>query len=222
MIYLSALELDPGAGEVRRLLANPYRVHQKLLNAWDDGTSQRMLYRTEWGRNPPRILVQAPAAADWARAFQPGELAGTPRQKGVELHLQAGQEYRYLLRANPTVRRMRAQHPGGSDPLLGKRVALLREEEQIAWLARKAAACGFALPLLGRREDGEPVYAVEVRDRGEVVGRKPGANGRIVHHCVDFEGRLRVTDVAALLKALEEGIGPAKGFGFGLLSLAPG
>lgn len=38
---------------------------------------------------------------------------------------------------------------------------------------------------------------------------------------VRFDGVLRVTDVEVLLDALRGGIGPAKAFGFGLLSLAP-
>jgi CRISPR system Cascade subunit CasE len=36
-----------------------------------------------------------------------------------------------------------------------------------------------------------------------------------------YEGRLQVTNIELLLDAVMSGIGPAKGFGFGLLSLAP-
>lgn len=221
MIYLSCLELDPGDREVRQWLANPYRVHQKLLNAWPDGGAGRMLYRLEWERRPLRVLVQSPQAADWSRCFPRGAGLSEPaRQKPVALRPAAGQVLRFLLRANPTVRRLRPQGPGDHDPLLGKRVALYGEAEQVAWLVRKGEQYGFRLPLLGRDEAGEPVYDVEVRDRGDVVGFKPGG-GRLVHHCVDFEGRLEVTDADAFAAALESGIGPAKGFGFGLLSVAP-
>ena len=38
---------------------------------------------------------------------------------------------------------------------------------------------------------------------------------------VRFDGVLQVTDVGALVEAVRGGIGPAKAFGFGLLSLAP-
>jgi CRISPR system Cascade subunit CasE len=37
---------------------------------------------------------------------------------------------------------------------------------------------------------------------------------------VRYEGILQVTDCARFLAALAAGIGPAKGFGFGLLSVA--
>jgi CRISPR system Cascade subunit CasE len=36
---------------------------------------------------------------------------------------------------------------------------------------------------------------------------------------VRFDGVLRVTDAARLVEAVRSGIGPAKAFGFGLLSL---
>lgn len=223
MIYLSSLELDPSDRDVRQLLANPYRVHQKLLHAWPDGAVGRMLYRLEWERRPLRVLVQSAQEADWSRCFPRGTgLSEPPRQKAVEFRPMRGQLLRFLLRANPTVRRLRAQGPGPAahDPLIGKRVALYREPEQLAWLVRKGEQYGFEVPLLGRDEAGEPVYDVEVRDRGDVVGFKSGG-GRLVHHCVDFEGRLRVTDTEAFSAAVEAGIGSAKGFGFGLLSVAP-
>ena len=38
---------------------------------------------------------------------------------------------------------------------------------------------------------------------------------------VQFDGVLQVTDPDKLVAAVETGIGSAKGFGFGLLSLAP-
>jgi CRISPR system Cascade subunit CasE len=37
---------------------------------------------------------------------------------------------------------------------------------------------------------------------------------------VEFDGVLKVTDSEAFGRALSSGIGPAKGFGFGLLSVA--
>jgi CRISPR system Cascade subunit CasE len=42
----------------------------------------------------------------------------------------------------------------------------------------------------------------------------------LTHHAVRFDGLLVVTDPERLRHALRAGIGSAKGFGFGLLSLA--
>lgn len=44
----------------------------------------------------------------------------------------------------------------------------------------------------------------------------------IPHFGVRFDGLLCVTDPETLVEAVRQGIGPAKAFGFGLLSLARG
>ncbi len=210
-MYLSCIELDPDQSDARRCMSNAYLVHQLLLKAWPDGEAGRVLYRLELERRPPRLLVQSAAAADWARCF-----AGTaiplemPRQKRLEIELAPGKLLRFFLRANPTVRRLDLEREGRPPEGLisGERVGLLREAEQVGWLTRKAAAAGFT------------VVSAEARDRGDQVSYRAAARQRLVHRCVDFEGRLRVTDPEAMLAAMRGGIGPAKAFGFGLLSLA--
>ena len=83
---------------------------------------------------------------------------------------------------------------------------LYQEEEQLAWLHRKGEAAGFT--VLDCR-----ISAVERQ-----VSRKQGKT--LVHQAVLFDGRLQVTDPLVFRQAVEQGIGSAKGFGFGLLSLA--
>ncbi|EAA1049248.1 type I-E CRISPR-associated protein Cas6/Cse3/CasE, partial [Escherichia coli O28ac] len=46
-----------------------------------------------------------------------------------------------------------------------------------------------------------------------------GKNGKIQTVC--FEGVLTINDAPALIDLLQQGIGPAKSMGCGLLSLAP-
>jgi CRISPR system Cascade subunit CasE len=218
MIYLSCLTLDLERSLPRRWLSQPYRVHQRLLRAWADGEEkngsppERMLYRMEMDGRPPRILVQSLMAADWERCFARFPVLTEPaRQKRVEVAARAGQTLRFFLRANPTVRRLRFDEDGPPPDRLisGQRVGLLREEEQIEWLARKLEDAGCKL------------LTVEARDRGEQVSFKAATRVRMVHRCVDFEGYLGVNDPERLRAAVMAGIGPAKAFGFGLLSLAP-
>ena len=53
------------------------------------------------------------------------------------------------------------------------------------------------------------------------VGRKLyGHRHDITHFAVKFEGELVVTDPTRFAETLKNGIGSAKGFGFGLLSVA--
>ena len=81
---------------------------------------------------------------------------------------------------------------------------------QRAWLDRKAERAGFR------------VLDCRVSDRGFQVSRKGDGAPPLRHLCVDFEGVLQVTDPDRFLAAMRSGIGSAKGFGFGLLSIARG
>jgi CRISPR-associated protein Cas6/Cse3/CasE subtype I-E len=50
---------------------------------------------------------------------------------------------------------------------------------------------------------------------------EPQPGQRMQWWSVLFEGSFRVKDIAVLKTLMESGIGPAKAFGFGLLSIAP-
>ncbi len=153
-----------------------------------------------------------------------------------------GQRLGFRLRANPTKRLSlsRPQDPDrpGPDPLLarhqqprangkeptGPRVALLREPEQIDWLVRQGERHGFALlPVRGRttmaNEDAAPPYAVQVASVTARGLRRQ--TDRLTHLAVTFDGELTVTDPDRFRAALRDGIGPAKAYGFGLLSVRP-
>lgn len=211
MAYLSLLQIDISQVRGRTWLANPYRVHQRLLMAFPDGESGRVLYRVEEDHTPPRILVQAPALANWEETFSDHQvLLASPIQKEVALAFRSGQRLRFLLRANPTVRRVRWDGDGEDRKIAkGPRMGLMKEVDQRAWLARKGEAAGFR-PL-----------AFEVNPRGNVVFRRGNGEASQTHFQVDFQGVLQVLDPAALQAAWQTGIGPGKAFGFGLLSLAP-
>jgi CRISPR system Cascade subunit CasE len=203
-MYLSKLSLNPqpNARAVQRDLASPYELHRTIMRAFpgqDAGGPGRVLFRLETTRagEPPVVLVQSEKQPDWSPLRQQsGYLWEPPKSKELALQFRPGQRLRFRLRANPTVKRWAE----------GKRHGLLREEDQRNWLVRKAARCGFRLPDF------------VVRSSRRVVSGS-GKNSP-THLAVDYEGILEVTDPAAFLEALAAGIGPAKGFGFGLLSVA--
>jgi CRISPR system Cascade subunit CasE len=53
------------------------------------------------------------------------------------------------------------------------------------------------------------------------VGRVERKRSQLTFVSVLFEGRLRVTDPGKFRATLERGVGSAKAYGFGLLSIAP-
>ena len=97
----------------------------------------------------------------------------------------------------------------------GKRVELRGEESCMGWLHRKAGQHGFRI-LACRMDAGAPDPR---RVNGKVEGHKGGSP--ITVASVLFDGILEVADAALFREALQTGIGRAKSYGLGLLSLAP-
>lgn len=195
-MFLARLQLNRSRTAVN-WTANPYRVHQRLKMAYEG--DPRLLFRIEENLAGVHILVQSHAKPDWAAAFANFPvLRCPPEHKPFDPRLATGQRYRFRLRVNPTVKRN------------GKRWGLVREEDQQAWLTRKLTAAGAE--LLGDR--------VAARERQNSRKNPARDSGTQTHFAVLFEGVLKVTDPVQLKAALEQGIGPAKGYGFGLLSLA--
>lgn len=110
-----------------------------------------------------------------------------------------GEKFRFRLKANTTKRvgGKSSQEIAG----FGKRVPLRGDAARINWLERRAETGGFHLIHAEVRE---------VAAQGERVRLAGGL----------FEGLLEVRDPDAFRGALADGIGPAKAFGFGLLSVA--
>lgn len=226
-LYTSLLIPSPRSSHARADLRNYYELHRTLSHAFPelpqptltDATTQqaadtaregvRCLFRLdETKQHGQVILVQSRVAPDWERLVteRSGYLIAMPQVKEWEPKLSEGARLTFRLRANPTVKRE------------GKRLPLLKEEEQLQWLARQAQSHGFLLPSLVTKQGGElpqAHLAVEPPQQHRTAGGKT-----TTHHAVLFEGVLTVTDPVLFAEALAAGIGAAKGFGFGLLSVA--
>lgn len=196
-MYLARLRLNPSRMALQ-WSTNVYQVHQRLTMACPK--DPRLLFRIEVGLEGTQVLIQSHVAPDWEAAFAEFPvLTSAPESKSFDPRLAVDRRYRFRLLANPTVKRD------------GKRLGLVREEEQRAWLERK---------LL---EAGAQVLSCVVSERGLQRSQKNPTRetGLQTHLAVLFEGVLLVKDAALLRTAMETGIGAAKGYGFGLLSLAP-
>ncbi len=211
-MHLSQLILNPLSRQVQRELSNPYEMHRTIMNAFpgqDEGGPGRVLFRLESrkqaGVEGLTLLVQSEKTPNWGRLnFSNGYLwpvpGPNPASKAYQPTFHAGQRLFFRLRANPTVKRQ------------GKRRGLYREDEQRAWLNRKAEQGSFTILALDVVSEGLA--------RGKI--RHPGQKSHPLRLlAVRFEGLLQVTDPTQFLAAIRQGIGSAKGLGFGLLSVAP-
>ncbi|MBI3946599.1 MAG: type I-E CRISPR-associated protein Cas6/Cse3/CasE [Armatimonadetes bacterium] len=202
MIYLSRLLLNPRSRQVQAELRDPYQMHRTLSKAFGDADDEfaraRCLFRVDNARPfaALSLLSQSLLEPDWERLTVADRyLLAPPEVKAFRLSLRGGECLAFRIHANPTVKRD------------GKRYGLYREQEQEAWLRRKAEENGFeVLRVLIHPATIVRSRATEGRD-AQLIG-------------VTFEGALRVTDPDALHAAAANGIGSAKAFGFGLLSLA--
>ncbi len=225
MLYLSRLIPDLRAAAVRRDLANPYEMHRTLMRALpdhNDGGPGRILWRVD--SNPHtgglHLLVQSTLPPDWSQ-LDLGWLVTPPQQRKFAPVFRPGQRLRFRLRANPT-RRAGKAHP---DPaFVGKRVPIMDLDGQLVWFVRKARCGGFH--PIGRNGDGDAAtFDVAVSHAGIARSYKLGPDRSkmiaIDHYAVVFDGVLMVNDPEVFRHEVIRGIGPAKAFGFGLLSVAP-
>jgi CRISPR system Cascade subunit CasE len=204
-MYLTRLTLDPRSAQARRDLADAYEMHRTLARAFvadEQSAPARFLWRLEAGSNAwatPTVLVQSAQTGNWSAVQdQPNYLQREIESKPFDLQtwIEGGARYRFRLLANPTVTRQ------------GKRYGLVGEQEQLAWLSRQGERHGF-------------VAEAALVTASDVLASRKG-DSRISLQRVRFEGRLQVRELAAFSRALEQGIGPGKAFGCGLLSVGRG
>lgn len=216
-VYLSKLTLNTKNPAVLRFLADPYEMHRTIWRAFPDardGGVGRTLFRVEptaSGR-PVIVIVQSDRKPDWGPMLANGILADVRETlidgQKLDALARSGSLLRFRLKANPTkkvVDNKRLKADGSPKPV---RVGLFGEDKQLDWLEGKALRSGFR------------VVQCRVTAKENSESTKAGISGKMTHLAVTFDGIIEVTDPEAFKAALESGIGSAKGFGFGLLSVA--
>jgi CRISPR system Cascade subunit CasE len=236
-LFYSRLELRPASrGAPWNKLRDVHEVHQALWSGFEGlsaGTPSPFLFRADRVRVGDevrvRVLVQSEREPAWGRLGEVLVSADGPKVRDaawLQDRCAKGSVRRFFLRANTT----RSVRPWGPvRDTRGKRVAIEGDAEQRAWLVKRIEASGARLCVREvsiRRDDGtvlERRSEPELRTSNVRLWRWNGAKrGELAtHQGVDFEGLIEVVDGELLAKAVVNGIGPAKGVGFGLLSLAP-
>ncbi len=211
-MFLSKLPLNPRSKQVISEMKDPYQMHRTIMNAFSYNETEqvgRVLFRVDISKRTPGItlLVQSKQEPDWRKVIDkfPAYLNEKERKheyKRIKLNLKNGQILRFRLRANPTIKKTTEGKKNGT------RIGIINEQEQKEWMKRKAEAGGFSL------------IDYSIIDEGFVNTQKNGRNLTLLS--VRFEGFIEVIETDQFFNCLKSGIGSAKGFGFGLLSIAPG
>ncbi len=221
-MFLQRIHLNLRCREARRDLADPYQLHSTLCRAFSSPDRKCPGGEFLWRLEPepdslgPRLLVQSGAKPDWSCIQGQGWLAkADPAIDLIERlkldSLRSGQRFRFRLRANPSVKRN------------GKRLGLLRLEEQEAWIERKGLQHGFSLSQMRSFDFSESSRErIDVRvSQEQMLGGKQHTGNAIRIYSVLYDGFLSVTQVEKFREALRTGVGHGKAMGLGLLSVAP-
>lgn len=216
-MWLSKLDINVTRRQARHLLASPQRIHAAVLAGFpespEDDTEKagRVLWRVDEGAHDHNLYVMSPQEPDLTHLV---ESVGRPthgwQSKPYEpllARLSTGQTWAFRLLGNPTHSVPRPE--GGR----GKRLGHVTAAQQMAWMHRQAEHHGFALT---QGSAGAP--DVIVRARRTLQFRR--GERTVTLSTALFEGNLQVHDADALRQALIRGVGPAKGYGCGLLTLA--
>jgi CRISPR system Cascade subunit CasE len=219
-MFLTRFQLNPARREARKLLSSPQTMHAAVRAGFCDPAGyERSGSRTVWRLDTPAtatvlLYLVSPGRPDLTHLV---EQAGWPKTATWDTRdydpllasLRPGQRWAFRLTANPV-------HSGRktADAKETQRFGYLREGEQEDWLLRRADRCGFTVTA---QRDGRPNLRLH---RRQMQSFKRGAHA-VTLTTVTYDGILEVTDGDALRTALTSGIGHAKAYGCGLLTLAP-
>ncbi|MCL2466101.1 MAG: type I-E CRISPR-associated protein Cas6/Cse3/CasE [Micrococcales bacterium] len=214
-MFLTQMHLNPARRGTRHLLASPQRLHAAVLHGFPPGSTLggpagRVLWRVDQAQASITLYVSSPAEPDLTHIVEQAGWPTAPQHwrtvSTAQMHdrLAAGQEWVFRLTANP-VRNERV--PGER----GKRHGHVTVSQQEDWLGSRSETWGFSL------------VTAEVTGRRHVTfsRRGPDTAGSVTLSMATFDGVLQVTDPDALRRSLTSGVGRAKGYGCGLITLAP-
>lgn len=218
-MFLTRFQINPARRNARKLLSSPHAMHAAVRSAFADPADYESAgTRTLWRLDTPapatvHLYIASPGRPDLTHLV---EQAGWPTTEAwvtrnyatLLTSLQAGQEWAFRLTANPT-------HSGRktADAKETQRFGHLREPEQVDWLMRRAERNGFAV---ANQQDGRPNLRLH---RRQTQSFKRGT-GTVSLTTATYDGILQITDADGFRRALTGGIGHAKAYGCGLMTLA--
>ncbi|SDB89669.1 CRISPR-associated protein, Cse3 family [Raineyella antarctica] len=209
---ISRLSLNPQKRGARKLMGSPEAMHAAVRSGFAPGTDPgRVLWRVDSKEHGQATLYVVSAVEPDLEHV--AEQAGWPTQAPAESRpydpllsrLKAGQRWAFRLTANPV---HRGRLSDGTQKIMGH----VTVDQQLSWLMDRQERIGLALETA----DQEPTAAVIARS--VLTFRRQ--TSRVTVSSVTYEGVGVVTEPEALRTALTQGIGRAKAYGCGLMTLA--
>ena len=220
-MYMSRVKLLPEAVLDKSFnnVGSSYNIHRLVWSLFSKGPDDErsFLYRQESDGTVPKFYIVSENEPKDESGFWDIDV------KSYEPVLRPGQELSFSLRANPIVsKRDENGKQHRHDVVMDEKFCMKKEnsgkdnyshvseivqQKGVEWLQKKAENSGFSIEEEQVRADGYCNH----------IFYKPKGKHNISFNTIDFTGVLTVTDPELFQKVLFKGIGPAKGFGCGLL-----
>lgn len=233
--YLSRVWLNPLRTGAQRLLRNPHAVHAAVLGGLAvQPVKERVLWRLDLpNKHRAELLILTQSEPSWVHLV---EAAGWPDTgDGAALvkdyapflqRLSPGQEFAFRLRATPVQSTRTPDSPSGAQSrhlasgsrARGVVVPHRTADYQTGWFVDRMARWGFDLLT---NDDGS--FRASLVNRDRLVFSKGAAphRSRVVLTTATLEGAVRIGDAARAREVLQSGVGKARAYGCGLITLAP-
>ena len=198
-IFASALHLSRKDHQTHRIV-DPYSVHRVVYSCFEDvrsaeekskGVPNGIVFSDEGFNRGSKVIKIISNRAPLSDATHTLDIQTHEIPPTFLQH----DVYRFKLVANPVICQK------------GRDVPLKKEADIRNWLSSRSEVLGFT-----------PTFDFQVLPSLSFKG-KDGRDVRL--HRVQYDGALRVKDQEAFVRAVQGGVGGAKGFGCGLLQVIP-
>jgi CRISPR system Cascade subunit CasE len=233
-MYLTRFRVNTARPDARRLLSSPQVMHAAAMSSFPgilptSDQAPRVLWRIDRNATAEVLLfIVSPDRPDLTHLVEqagwPAAAAsGTPGWQTFTYtpfldRLEKGTVWNFRLTANPV------HHVRTRDGRPIKRTAHRTPRHQLQWLLDRQDVAGFRILAKSedqRRTEHADEYQLVLRDQRSLEFAKRGTKGRVTLTTVTYDGRLEVADPDPLRRLLTRGLGKAKAYGCGLMTLAP-
>ncbi|MFF4648078.1 type I-E CRISPR-associated protein Cas6/Cse3/CasE [Streptomyces sp. NPDC001389] len=231
-MFLTRFRINTARLGSRNLLASPQHMHAAVMSSFAGAlpsaeNTSRVLWRLD--RNSRAEVLLFMVSEERPDLTHLVEQAGWPTTAAWQTYdyktfldgLTTGTTWAFRLTANPVHNVRRTPN----EPL--KRTAHRTPRHQMGWLLKHQQDAGFRIletPAEQRRlpqgDEHQLIVRDERRHRFSKTEMITGMANQVPLVTVTFDGRLEVTDPVALRRTLTLGLGKAKAYGCGLMTLA--
>jgi CRISPR system Cascade subunit CasE len=224
-MFMTRIALNSRRRGAIKLLSNRHAMHAAVMSSFSheaptESDSGRVLWRVDQDGHSVDLLIVSPTKPCLTHVVEQAgwttENAWVTRDYTPFLDsITDGDNYVFRLSANPTYR---FTDEKGHKSIVGHKTV----EHQRRWLVEKSDQHGFAIAPSSSALDRDgvtPALQLELGDRDRTRFRRE--EGRVTLVTVSYEGLLTVTDVESFRRMLGHGLGRAKGYGCGLMTVLP-